>query len=139
MTSLPRVKAEGSHSSDRERTAQALIATPQHYREGLSVEHRVAILNKEAKTMMSTGNYIGALPICSEAISLNNSNLALISRAYCHKHLKMWSEAIADFTLAIAQDPSNPASLHAQRGICYGKLEMYDAAIDDLNSAVQVR
>lgn len=140
MTSQHRLKS--GQSTPRVTPAAAAAAAPvpstQHYREGLSADHRVALLNKEAKNLMSTGNYIGAVQICTEAISLNNSSLAVISRAYCYKHLKMWSEAIADFTTALLQDPTNPASVYAQRGVCYGKIEMYENSIEDLNKAMQV-
>jgi tetratricopeptide (TPR) repeat protein len=136
MASLTRANSEGTPREAIPATAPAPVAT-QHYI-GLSVDHRVALLNKEAKNLMSTGNYLSAVQISSEAIALNNSPLAVISRAYCYKHLKMWNEAIIDFTTALLQDPTNPASLYAQRGVCNGKIEMYDNAIDDLNKAIQV-
>jgi tetratricopeptide (TPR) repeat protein len=105
----------------------------------MTIEQRVAIINKESKAMMSTGNYFGAIECCNEAVTLNNSPLAVINRAYCYKHLKRWKSAIDDFSLALLQDPSHPAPILAQRGICYGKLEMYEQSLNDLNTAIEVK
>lgn len=110
----------------------------QQFREGMTIEQRVAIINKESKAMMSTGNYFGAIECCNEAVALNNSPLAVINRAYCYKHLKNWKLAIEDFSLALLQDPSYPAPILAQRGICYGKLELYEQSVHDLNAAIEV-
>lgn len=126
---MKQLRREGSQSSS---------LPIQQFREGMTIEHRVAIINKEAKAMMSTGNFYGAIECCNEAINLNNSPLAVINRAYCYKHLKNWKLAIEDFTLALQQDPLHPAPILAQRGICYGKIELYEQALSDLNSAIEV-
>lgn len=123
----------------RREGSQSTLPIQQQFREGMTIEQRVAIINKETKTMMSTGNYLGAIECCNEAISLNNSPLAVINRAYCYKHIKNWQAAIDDFTLALMQDPTHPAPILAQRGICYGKMEKYELALTDLNTAVEVK
>jgi tetratricopeptide (TPR) repeat protein len=123
----------------RREPSQASSLIIQQFREGMTVEQRVAIINKESKAMMSTGNYFGAIECCNEAIALNNSSLAVINRAYCYKHLKNWKLSIEDFTLALLQDPSHPAPILAQRGICYGKLELYEQSLSDLNAAIEVK
>lgn len=122
----------------REASQGSSLPIQQQFREGMTIEHRVAIINKETKAMMSTGNYFGAIECCNEAIALNNSSLAVINRAYCYKHLKNWSSAIDDFSLALTQDPTYPAPILAQRGICYGKLELYEQSLSDLNYAIEV-
>lgn len=126
---MKQLKREGSQSSS---------LPIQQFREGMTIEHRVAIINKESKSMMSTGNFFGAIECCNEAINLNNSPLAVINRAYCYKHLKNWKLAIDDFTLALSQDPIHPAPILAQRGICYGKIELYEQSLNDLNNAIEV-
>jgi tetratricopeptide (TPR) repeat protein len=124
----------------RREASQGSVSLPiqQQFREGMTIEQRVAIVNKETKSMMSTGNYYGAIECCNEAIALNNSSLAVINRAYCYKHLKKWKLAIDDFSLALTQDPTYPAPILAQRGICYGKLEFYEQSLSDLNYAIEV-
>jgi tetratricopeptide (TPR) repeat protein len=115
-----------------------MVDQPKALREGLTTEHRVAILNKEAKSYISVGNYEAAITCCSTAISLNESNLAYLSRAHCYKNLKRWKEAISDYSAAIANDPSSSSTL-CQRGLSYAKLEMYSEAIEDLSGAYIVR
>jgi tetratricopeptide (TPR) repeat protein len=106
-------------------------------RDGLSVEHRVALLNKEAKSLIAGGNYEAAVECCNEAIILNDSNLAYLSRSYCFKHLKKWDAAISDFNFLISHDPSQ--NNYCQRGLCYAKLHNYKSAIEDLCQAYNVK
>ena len=86
---------------------------------------------------MDSGKYTEAIECLNVAIQLNNSHVSLINRAHCKKHLKNFEGAIEDFTLALKLDPSNITCFN-QRGICYSKLEKYDYAIRDLNSAYEV-
>lgn len=107
-------------------------------REGYTTEHRVAIMNREVKYLMSLGKFTLALPICCDAIQLNQSPLSYLNRAHIYKSLKRYEDAIADFTTVIVNDTLNTAASLCQRGICYSKLYDYDNAIDDLNKSYQV-
>lgn len=107
-------------------------------REGYTTEHRVAIMNREAKYLMSLGKYQPALLVCCDAIQLNQSPLSYLNRAHIYKSTKRYDEAIADFTTVIVNDTLNTAASLCQRGICYSKLLDYESAIEDLNKSYQV-
>jgi tetratricopeptide (TPR) repeat protein len=108
-------------------------------REGYTTEHRVAIMNREVKYLMSVGKHVLALPVCTEAILLNQSPLSYLNRAHIYKSLKQYEEAIQDFTTVIEHDSINTAASYCQRGICYSKLLDYESAIEDLNKSYQVQ
>ena len=107
-------------------------------REGFTVEHRVAIMNREVKHLMSLGKHETALPICCEAVQLNQSPLSYLNRAHVYKNLKKYEEAIEDFTTVIENETQYTAAAYCQRGICYSKLSNYESAIENLNKSYQV-
>ena len=120
---------------------QAAEVNPTQFliREGYTTEHRVAIMNREVKYLMSLGKYLSALPVCCDAILLNQSPLSYLNRAHIYKALKRYEEAIADFNTVIVNDTLNTAASLCQCGICYSKLLDYESAIENLNKSYQVR
>lgn len=57
------------------------------------------------------------------------------NRAYCFAKLKLYNEAIKDYTQALSLDPNNIHSLH-NRGICYERIGLYRNAIEDFSNVI---
>ena len=131
-------KEKDNEMKDKEKKQPEVSSNQFLIREGYTTEHRVAIMNREVKYLMSLGKHEAALPVCTEAIQLNQSPLSYLNRAHIYKALKRYEEAIVDFTTVIDNDTLNTAASLCQRGICYSKLLDYDSAIENLNQSYQV-
>jgi len=59
------------------------------------------------------------------------------NRALIYSNKKMWQEAIADFSKAIATTPDNP-NLYYNRGLAYGSLNQWNLAVDDFNKTLEL-
>ena len=57
--------------------------------------------------------------LCSTETSKSINN-----RAYCYAKLKLYNEAVADYTKALELDTNNIHALH-NRGICYERLGLF--------------
>jgi tetratricopeptide (TPR) repeat protein len=54
----------------------------------------------------------------------HENSKSINNRAYCFAKLKMYNEAVSDYTRALALDPNNIHALH-NRGICYERMGLY--------------
>ena len=57
------------------------------------------------------------------------------NRAYCYAKLKMYDEAVNDYTKALSLDTNNIHAMH-NRGLCYERLGLYRNAIEDFTKVI---
>ncbi len=105
---------------------------------GTTEAQTVKSLVKSAKKEIKAENYANAITILSTAIKADTSDNATYAlRAYCYEKTGENGNAAKDYKTA-AELNQNDASLYANSGRLYYKLNMYEDAVAVLNNATDL-
>ncbi|WP_184550194.1 tetratricopeptide repeat protein [Mucilaginibacter sp. FT3.2] len=95
---------------------------------------------KKAAELTQAGDYTGAITNYTKAIAINKNNKVILTilydkRAACKTELKLYREAIADETIAIAASPQYPFA-YWNRGFAYSRAGEFQQGINDYTKAI---
>lgn len=103
---------------------------------GLLIQRSVKVLNKEPQAAIDVLDS-QILEKINEAIRINKYNRhAYSTRASYYKAVKKHTNALIEYTKAIAIDPS-PAPTYVSRGELYAEMKNYQFAIADFSKAIE--
>ncbi|MBY0551256.1 MAG: hypothetical protein K2W95_28505 [Candidatus Obscuribacterales bacterium] len=120
---------------------ESILSSSSLFSTGLSKEHQMefSILDqwKSTANVSETGaRLLGLLNTTDASIQVNSHDAdALYKRAYLYGLIGCPRLAVTDLSKAIEQDPEE-AAFHRERGVCFGDLQDYSKALDDLDHAL---
>ncbi|PCJ25834.1 MAG: hypothetical protein COA97_07075 [Flavobacteriales bacterium] len=93
---------------------------------------------EKGKLLFEKQAYNEAIKVLTEFLLSNNNNAdALYTRAICYRRIDEFKKSIADLTAILTRLPDE-ATLLSERGVSHFHNKDIDAAMDDMNKAVEL-